>query len=80
MWTVELGRRDGRVSSADQAASLLPSSQSTAESLITQFAALGLTPRDMATLSGNQISPHPPISSFKIELARELVDKLNATS
>lgn len=51
-WTVELGRRDGRVSLASQAASLLPSSQSTAESLITQFAALGLTPRDMATLSG----------------------------
>ncbi|KAG0628201.1 hypothetical protein M758_1G008700 [Ceratodon purpureus] len=52
MWTVELGRRDGCVSLADQASSLLPSSQSTAESLISQFAALGLTPRDMATLSG----------------------------
>lgn len=59
MWTVELGRRDGRVSLADQASSLLPSSQSTAESLISQFAALGLTPRDMATLSGNRI-PHEP--------------------
>lgn len=31
---------------------MLPSSQSTAESLIVQFAAMGLTPRDMATLSG----------------------------
>lgn len=51
-WHVELGRRDGRISRADQAGSQLPSSQSTAESLITQFAALGLTPRDMATLSG----------------------------
>lgn len=55
---VELGRRDGRVSIASQATSLLPSSQSTAESLITQFAALGLTPRDMATLSGSQSRSH----------------------
>lgn len=51
-WVVELGRRDGIVSRADQAAARLPSSLSTADALMANFAAMGLTPRDMATLSG----------------------------
>jgi hypothetical protein len=51
-WIVELGRKDGVVSSAAEAEALLPSSHSNAATLVASFAALGLTSRDMVTLSG----------------------------
>ncbi len=49
---MELGRKDGVVSSAAEAEALLPSSHSNAATLVASFAALGLTSRDMVTLSG----------------------------
>lgn len=49
---MELGRKDGVVSSAAEAEALLPSSHFNAATLVASFAALGLTSRDMVTLSG----------------------------
>eukprot|EP00250_Pteridium_aquilinum_P015850 c227_g1_i1 orf=38-1297(-) len=51
-WEVELGRRDGRTSTAVEASTNLPSSLSTAPSLIQSFASKGLSMRDLVTLSG----------------------------
>lgn len=51
-WEVELGRRDGTISRAFQAATNLPSSLSSLPSLIQSFASKGLSIRDLVTLSG----------------------------
>jgi peroxidase len=51
-WNVELGRRDGVVSSAAEATDLLPSSHSNAQSLIATFGTLNLTSQDLVALSG----------------------------
>ncbi|KAH9555277.1 hypothetical protein CY35_08G106300 [Sphagnum magellanicum] len=51
-WIVELGRKDGVVSSAAEATALLPSSHSDAQSLIATFATLNLTSQDLVSLSG----------------------------
>ncbi|XP_024540149.1 peroxidase 3 [Selaginella moellendorffii] len=51
-WNVEFGRRDGRSSSDAMAAAHLPSSRSSAQPLIDSFAAVGLSIRDLVTLSG----------------------------
>eukprot|EP00249_Psilotum_nudum_P036691 c8404_g1_i1 orf=3-581(-) len=51
-WTVPLGRRDGRKSTAADAATNIPSSQSNAQTLINIFGSKGFTIRDVVTLSG----------------------------
>ncbi|KAJ7568305.1 hypothetical protein O6H91_01G027100 [Diphasiastrum complanatum] len=51
-WMAEMGRRDGRKSSALDASLHLPSTRSSAQPLIDSFAALGLNTRDLVTLSG----------------------------
>lgn len=51
-WAVELGRRDGRVSTAFEAATHLPSSQASVQSLVDSFESNGLSIRDLVTLSG----------------------------
>jgi hypothetical protein len=64
---VELGRKDGVVSSAAEATALLPSSHSDAQSLIATFATLNLTSQDLVTLSGEPnhtyISTYLPLDS-----------------
>ncbi len=61
-WIVELGRRDGVVSSAAEATDLLPSSHSDAQSLTATFATLNLTSQDLVTLSGEP--NHAYISTY----------------
>eukprot|EP00249_Psilotum_nudum_P030398 c42994_g1_i1 orf=124-1107(-) len=51
-WTVALGRRDGRKSTASDAAANIPSSQSNSQTLINSFGSKGFTIRDLVTLSG----------------------------
>jgi peroxidase len=51
-WAVELGRKDGLISSNSDAASHLPSFQSNAQALIDSFSSNGLSIRDLVTLSG----------------------------
>ncbi len=74
-WFVELGRRDGVVSSAAEATALLPSSHSDAQSLIAAFATLNLTSQDLVTLSGEPnhtyISTYLPLDSQQIKKMRK---------
>ncbi|XP_052205548.1 lignin-forming anionic peroxidase-like [Diospyros lotus] len=51
-WTVKLGRRDSTTASRALAESDLPSFQSSLDQLISNFAAKGLSARDMVALSG----------------------------
>jgi len=52
LYEVETGRRDGRVSSAKEAAAHLPDSFDGIRKLITRFASKGLGLKDLAVLSG----------------------------
>ncbi len=74
-WIVELGRRDGVVSSAAEATDLLPSSHSDAQSLIATFATLNLTSQDLVALSGEPnhtyISTYLPLDSQQIKKMRK---------
>ncbi|KAJ7532708.1 hypothetical protein O6H91_13G015500 [Diphasiastrum complanatum] len=51
-WNVELGRRDGRISRASDALTLLPPTRSDSQSLIDDFETIGLSVQDLVTLSG----------------------------
>lgn len=51
-WDVPTGRRDGRVSISQEASELLPSPKANITSLKQQFAAKGLSVKDLAVLSG----------------------------
>uniref|UniRef100_J3MDJ0 Peroxidase n=1 Tax=Oryza brachyantha TaxID=4533 RepID=J3MDJ0_ORYBR len=51
-WPVALGRRDGRVSSADEASAHLPPADGGVQALATIFASNGLDLKDLAVLSG----------------------------
>ncbi|KAL9246285.1 hypothetical protein vseg_019841 [Gypsophila vaccaria] len=51
-WYVPLGRKDGRISLASEALANIPSPFSNISTLIQNFAAVGLTPKDLVVLSG----------------------------
>ncbi|KAJ3686349.1 hypothetical protein LUZ61_015513 [Rhynchospora tenuis] len=51
-WNVVLGRRDARTANLSQANSDLPGPDSSLSTLISMFAAKGLSPQDMTVLSG----------------------------
>lgn len=60
LYEVETGRRDGRVSSAKEAAEELPDSFDGIQKLIKRFASKGLGLKDLVVLSGNS----SPLGSF----------------
>ncbi|XP_060211483.1 peroxidase 27-like [Lycium barbarum] len=63
-WKVPLGRRDGRVSSIDEALNLLPPPFANISSLKQQFASLGLNAKDLVVLSGGHTIGTSHCSAF----------------
>ena len=53
LWTVLTGRKDGRVSLASEANTLIPSPFSDFNTILNQFAAKNLALDDLTTLLGN---------------------------
>ena len=54
-WDVPLGRKDGKISLASEANALIPSPFSNISTLKQEFAAVGLTTKDLVVLSGNNL-------------------------
>lgn len=52
-WEVPAGRRDGKISVADEAEANLPGPQMSIDELVQNFARQGLSKSDMVVLSGN---------------------------
>lgn len=53
-WEVPAGRRDGKISVADEAEANLPGPQMSIDELVQNFDRQGLSKSDMVVLSGNQ--------------------------
>ncbi|KAH7529033.1 lignin-forming anionic peroxidase [Ziziphus jujuba] len=64
-WTVKLGRRDSTTASFDGAESDLPGFGASLETLISAFAAKGLSARDMAALSGSHTIGQAQCATFR---------------
>ncbi|KAL5707511.1 peroxidase [Ranunculus cassubicifolius] len=64
-WPVPLGRRDARTASLSSANSQLPAPFASLATLISSFAAKGLTARDMTALSGAHTIGYAKCSSFR---------------
>ena len=64
-WAVPLGRRDARTASQAAANSNLPSPSSSAATLISAFASVGLDSRDMVALSGAHTIGSARCASFR---------------
>ncbi|CAO2817498.1 unnamed protein product [Amaranthus hypochondriacus] len=57
-WDVPLGRKDGKISLASEANALIPSPFSNISTLKQEFAAVGLTTKDLVVLSGSHTIGH----------------------
>lgn len=67
-WTVLLGRRDARTASFSGARSQIPPPTSSLSSLISFFAAKGLSARDMTALSGSHTIGQARCTSFRAHI------------
>ncbi|KAM1011656.1 hypothetical protein FF1_046830 [Malus domestica] len=80
-WTVALGRRDARTASQTDANNQLPSPFANLATLISNFAAKGLTATDMTVLSGGHTLGQSQCSSFKTRIYNETnIDPAFATT
>lgn len=64
-WTVPLGRRDARTASQSAANSQIPGPASSLSTLISMFAAKGLSARDMTVLSGSHTIGQAQCTTFR---------------
>lgn len=64
-WTVPLGRRDARTASQSAANSQIPGPSSSLATLISMFAAKGLTAQDMTVLSGGHAIGFARCAAFR---------------
>ncbi|XP_077229312.1 peroxidase P7-like [Tasmannia lanceolata] len=64
-WTVQLGRRDARTASQSAANSQIPAPFSPLSTLISMFAAKGLSARDMTALSGGHTIGQARCTNFR---------------
>ncbi|KAL9297747.1 hypothetical protein ACSQ67_023643 [Phaseolus vulgaris] len=70
-WTVPLGRRDARTASLSAANSQIPSPSSDLSTLISMFAAKGLTARDLTVLSGAHTIGQSQCQFFRARIYNE---------
>ncbi|KAK4398145.1 Peroxidase 52 [Sesamum angolense] len=70
-WTVPLGRRDARTASHCDANAQLPSPTATLPTLISMFAAKGLSSRDMVALSGAHTIGFAQCANFRARIYNE---------
>ncbi|KAK1567494.1 hypothetical protein Q3G72_012869 [Acer saccharum] len=80
-WQVPLGRRDSRTASLSSANSDLPPPSADLPTLISMFAAKGLTARDMTILSGGHAIGFSQCSNFRTRIYNETnIDPAFATA
>jgi len=70
-WTVPLGRRDSRTANQNAANTEIPSPASDLATLITMFAAKGLTARDLTVLSGGHTIGQAQCQFFRTRIYNE---------